>query len=153
MPQLAEFYSQLANRCGDLSPLTTQVRDIFWQGNKEMILAGETPTGQRVAELTSYTVAHRSGAGPARAPHFAQSRIILEYEVLVMAGPGQLEVLGGWGGGFQPIVEMMHFGTKWMYNRPSIGFRPRDVDQVNKLTVAYILNPKLAALYATPRRG
>lgn len=140
MGKLAERCSDIARRCGDLSPLREPVRARLWEGNKAAILAGQTPQGAEVAALAASTQKRRKGGGPPRAPRGAASRVVAGYVVTVSAGPGQLSFTGTW-----PDFDAIGYldgGTKFMPARPTLGFRPVDLDWIREQLGSYVIRGK-----------
>lgn len=128
MGKLSERCADLARRCGDLSPLQEPIRQRLWEGNRAAVLAGKTPTGAAVAPLKASTLKRRKGNGPPRAPMGAASRVVAGCVVAVTAGVGRLGFTQSWPG--FPEIEYLDSGTKRMAARPTLGFRPEDLDWV-----------------------
>jgi len=135
---LRERVADMAKRCGDLTPLAEPVRQRLIEGNREAILQGVSPDGNRVAPLKRSTIKRREGrSGPPRAPGFSNSRVITMYEVKVIAGPQKLTFTGGWPD-FEPILGWLDKGTRKMVARPTMGFRQADLDWVRGEMKAYV---------------
>jgi hypothetical protein len=120
--------SELARRCGNLSPLAAPVRQVLVDGNRERALAGTDAQGRAFAPVKASTRKTRGGPGPPLAPRGASSRIVTGYVVAVLAGVGRLTFTGSWPG--LPWVEYHRTGTKRMPRRDPFGFRRRDLNRV-----------------------
>ena len=134
---LKDRLSDIARRCGDLSPLREPVRKILVEGNKARALAGVDAQGRPFAPLAASTLARRRGSGPPLAPRGTQSRVVTQYVVNVQAGVGRLSFTGAW-----PSVHFMEFhatGTRYMPKRDPYGFRQVDLDRIRPMLADYVL--------------
>jgi hypothetical protein len=134
---LTERLSDIARRCGDLSPIKEPVRKILVEGNKARALAGVNAQGQAFAPLAASTLRYRRGTGPPLAPRGTQSRVVTQYVVNVTAGVGRLSFTGAW-----PSVHFMEFhatGTRYMPRRDPYGFRQVDLDKIRPMLSDYVL--------------
>jgi hypothetical protein len=143
--KITERLSDIARRCGDLSPLQEPVRRILIEGNKVRALAGVNAQGVPFAPLAASTlrgsrihggpVLRRQG--PPLAPHYAGSRVVTGYVVNVIAGPGKLSFAASWPSA--PWMIYHHTGTRYMPRRDPYGFRKQDLDAIRPLMNQYIL--------------
>lgn len=140
MGKLSQRCSDIARRCGDLSALREPIRKRLWEGNAAAVMAGQTPTGQTVAPLAKSTLKGRKGNGPPRAPRGRSSRVVAGYVVSVDAGPGRLSFTGSWPD-FRP-VEYLDRGTRRMPARPTLGFRPADLDWIRGRLGEHVMKGK-----------
>jgi hypothetical protein len=122
----------LLDRIDNLSPLDQALKDLFKEGNKRAILGGVSPAGVPVAPLKPYTVAHRSGTGPPRAPNREGSRVIRLYKVDVVSQLRMVTITGSWPG-FQVEVNALHSGRPNMEARPTKGFRMEDRKKADRM--------------------
>jgi hypothetical protein len=121
MGKISDRLSQIIANGSDLSPLAAPVRDRLLDGNKEMILAGQTPDGRPADPLKPETLKRRKGSGPPRAPRGAASRVIADCVVAVFTAGGRLSFTKSWP----------HFGAAVAgmdRKRPTMGFRRADLD-------------------------
>jgi hypothetical protein len=142
---ITERLSDIARRCGDLSPLREPVRRILIEGNKVRALAGVDAQGRPFAPLAASTlrgsrihggpVLRRQG--PPLAPHYAGSREVTGYTLDIQAGVGRLSFAASWPG--QPWMIYHHTGTPRMPRRDPYGFRQQDLDLIRPMMSQYIL--------------
>lgn len=137
MGAIAERLSEIARRCGDLSPLREPVRRLLWEGNRERALAGVDAQGRRYDVLAASTLEHRDGSGPPLAPRGPQSRIVTGYVVDVRAGVGRLSITGSWPE--LPWVEYHHTGGKRLPRRDPFGWREKDLEACRMLLGEHVL--------------
>lgn len=138
--KIAERLSDIARRCGDLSPLREPIRKVLVEGNKARALAGVDPQGRAYARLAASTLSRRAGTGPPLAPRYAASRVVTQYVVNVQAGPGRLSFTGSW-----PNVHFMEYherGGRYLPQRRVFGFRRQDIDAIRPMLSDYILKRK-----------
>lgn len=134
---VAERLSDIARRCGDLSPLRDPIRRILVEGNRSRALAGVDAQGQPFAPLAPSTLRRRKGGGPPLAPLYSASRVVSQYVVDVQAGPGRLSFTGAWPR--QRWMEYHHTGTRRMPRRDPYGFRRQDLDAIRPMLNDYVL--------------
>jgi hypothetical protein len=138
MGAVQERISEIARRCGDLTPLKVPVRKVFVDGNRARALAGTDVNGQRFKELKPATLRNRPGDGPPQAPRRAESRIVTEYHVDVQAGLGRLTFAASW-------PEIWHWltyhvtGTRYMKRRDPTGFRAADLDRTRGMLREHVM--------------
>lgn len=135
MGAILDRLTDLARRCGDLSPIAPQVRDVFLLGNRERAMAGTDAAGRPFAPLARSTLKHRHGSGPPQAPT-PSAQIITGCEISVQAGPGRLSITQSWPG--VRWVEYAISGTRRMPRRDPTGFRDQDKTKVAALMNDYI---------------
>ncbi len=127
MGVLTERLRRIEEQAGNLAPLAERARQVLFDGNKAIILDGETPAGKPVAPLKASTLRRRKGTGPPRAPRGAASRIISGYVVAASSAPGELTLTGGWPN----FPQAAYLDAK----RPLTGFRRVDLETtMNQLT-------------------
>lgn len=146
MGAVFERISDIAKRCGDLSPLQEPVRARLWEGNAFNVLAGLTFDNVPVAPLKASTLRRRYENGPPRAPNGSASRAVHFYTITVNAGVGDLRFIAGWPG--FPEIEYLHYGNPNMAARPTIGFRPQDLQWIREQMAPYVLNAAPAGAVA-----
>lgn len=148
MPLLANRISELARRCGDLSPIAGDVRAILTEGNKRRALAGIDFMGRPYAPLAPSTWASRKGSGPPLAPRSAQSRVVTDYTVQVTADPGRLTFAASWPD--VPFMEYHIHGTRRMPRRDPLGFADTELYQVRHLMAGYVMRGEKPSGGASP---
>jgi len=135
--KIAERLSDIAKRCGDLSPLKEPIRQVLWEGNKIRSLRGVDVQGNKFAPLAISTLRNRKGFGPPLAPHWSDSRVVTQYVVNVQAGVGRLSFTGAWPGLYW--MEYHQTGTRHMPARPPYGFRKIDIDAIRPMLNSYVM--------------
>jgi hypothetical protein len=149
MGRIADRLSDIAKRCNDLSPLREPVTRVLVEGNKRDRLAGLDWHGQPLAALKPYTIAHRkSASGPVSNPNAPplvpggeRSRVIADYRVQVIAGPGELRILGGWPD--FPEIEAHILGEGRLPVRDPLGFAEQDIQAVRGMMAPYVMRGKV----------
>jgi hypothetical protein len=147
MGQIADRLSDIAKRCRDLSPLREPITRVLTGGNKRDRMQGLDWHGQKFKELKPYTIAHRKSASgrvnpnaPPLVPGGELSRVIADYRVQVIAGPGELRILGGWP--TFPEIEGHIRGAGRLPVRDPLGFARRDVQWVRGMMAPYVMKRK-----------
>lgn len=134
---IRERLTELAKRCGDLTPIQNDVRQILVNGNRERALAGTNAQGVPFASLAPSTLKHRRGKGPPQAPRGAGSQIVTGYVVQVTAGPGELRIIASWPD--LPWIPYHVDGTPHMPARNPMGYRQQDLEKIRALMNGYVM--------------
>lgn len=139
MRAIKERVSDMAKRCGDLSPLREPIRQKFFDGNRQTIMAGVSPgSTAKVSPLAPSTLKRRKGKGPPRAPQGEASRIVAGCVVNVTASTGQLAFVKSYPG-LDRVSEYLDRGTSRMPGRPFMNFRAVDTEWVRKQVSRHVI--------------
>jgi hypothetical protein len=140
MGDLIQYYSKLAERCGNLRPLQEPIRQRLFEGNQRLILGGQDIGGGSTAPLSPRTIATRQGDGPPRAPRYNQSRSISLYKVTVDAYTGHLRCTASWPG-FNMQMSRLDAGDPAtnLPARPIRGFQEVDKAWIRRRLQRYVV--------------
>jgi hypothetical protein len=137
LANLSDRVSDIARRCGDLTPLAQPVRQILFDGNRANKVRGLDPRGVRYARLSPYTL--RVRPRPGNIPFVTtgdSSLIIRDCYISVRAGVGQLSFTQSW-----PNTFWIEYHRTPTYNRPArdpFGYRQIDINDIKEMMGAYI---------------
>ncbi|MDE2506811.1 MAG: hypothetical protein KGM43_06345 [Planctomycetota bacterium] len=136
-----ERVSELAKRCGDLSPIADPVRRVLFDGNRASRLAGVDFAGRKLAPLAPSTLRKPRSNPTPLIPRGESSRMIAGYVVHVDAGPGRLRFLGSWPS-LGVLINYFATGTRFMPRRDPLGFREVDLAEIRTLMRDYVAKGK-----------
>lgn len=137
MGAIKERLSEMAKRCGDLTPLAQPIRERLQEGNRAVIMAGVSPgSTAKVAPLAASTLKRRKGDGPPRAPMGEGSRVVSGCAVNIITGVGRLEITKSYPT-LGRIADYLDEGTPRMPARPFKEFREVDREWIRGQMKAY----------------